>query len=117
MNRCAYCQSTEKQVKSGKTGAGSQRWKCQNCGRRYTPEPKAHGYPDSLRQQAIRLYVDGTNYRRIGRILGVDHVTVMHWVRAHADQLPDAPQPKRVVMAEQDELFTFVGKKKTKSTS
>ena len=41
----------------------------------------------------------------------------MHWVRAHADQLPDAPRPKRVVMAEQDELFTFVGQKKTKSTS
>ena len=70
-----------------------------------------------MRQQAVKLYVDGTNYRRIGRILGVDHVTVMHWVRAHTDQLPEAPQPRPVVMAEQDELFTFVGKKKTSSTS
>ena len=65
-----------------------------------------------MRQQAVKLYVDGANYRR-----GVDHVTVMWWVRADADQLPDAPQPRRVVMAEQDELFTFVGKKKTTSTS
>jgi transposase-like protein len=87
------------------------------CGRRYTPEPKTHGYPDEMRHQAVKLYIEGTNYRRIGRILGVDHVTVMHWVSAHADQLPDAPQPKQVVMAEQDELFTFIGKKKTKSTS
>jgi transposase-like protein len=117
MNRCPYCQSTEQQVKSGKTRAGSQRWKCQVCGRRYTPEPKEQGYPEAMRQQAVKLYIDGVNYRRIGRILEVDHVTVMHWVRAHSDQLPDAPQPKQVVMAEQDELFTFVGKKKTKSTS
>ena len=76
-----------------------------------------HGYPDEMRQQAIKLYIEGTNYRRIGRILDVDHVTVMHWVRAHVDQLPTAPQPKQVVMVEQDELFTFIGKKKTKSTS
>jgi hypothetical protein len=36
-----------------------------------------HGYPDELRQQAVQLSSDGMNYRRIGRQLGVDHVTVM----------------------------------------
>ena len=45
----------------------------------------------------------------LGRLVGVDHVTVMHWVRAHTDQLPVAPQPKQVEVAEQDELFTFIG--------
>jgi transposase-like protein len=104
------------QMKAGRTGAGSQRYRCGNCQRRYTPEPKEHGYPDSLRQEAVRLYTDGLNYRRIGRILKVDHVTVMHWVKAHSASLPATPpQPEAgaVGVIEMDELFTFVGDKKT----
>ena len=57
------------------------------------------------------------NYRRIGRQLGIDHKTVMAWVKAHSDQLPAAPVPQDINNAEQDELFTFVGKKKTSFTS
>lgn len=70
-----------------------------------------------MRQQAIKLYVDGMNYRRIGRFLGVDHKTVMHWVKAHTDQLPPAPVPDDLNNAELDELFTYVEQKKTSSTS
>jgi transposase-like protein len=118
MMKCAYCQSSEKQVKAGKNLSGTQRVKCQVCGRRYTPEAKEHGYPASLREQAVKMSVDGINYRRIGRLLGVDHKSVMLWVKAHADSLPSkAPVPQQVVVAEQDELFTYVGKKKTKSSS
>jgi transposase-like protein len=113
MKECPYCQSKQKQVKAGKNESGSQRWQCQQCGRKYTPEPKAHGYPDVLRQQAVKMSVDGINYRRIGRLLGVDHKTVMHWVKAYTDQLPEASLPPDVHNAEQDELFTFVGRKKT----
>lgn len=113
MKQCPYCQQSEQQVKAGRNRSGSQRWKCQPCGRRYTPEPTEHGYPDALRQQAVRLYVDGMNYRRIGRQLGVDHKTVMNWVKAHTDQLPAPPVPNDVNNAELDELFTFVGEKKS----
>lgn len=117
MNRCPNCQSEEKQGKSGFNRSGSQRWKCQACGKRYTPEPKENGYPEAMRLQAIRLYVDGLNYRRIGRHLGVDHKTVINWVNAYAAQLPDAPQPDEVNNAEMDELYTFIKQKKTESTS
>jgi transposase-like protein len=117
MSQCPYCQASQRQVKAGKRPCGSQRWQCQVCGRRYTPEPLEQGYPAAMRQQAVKLYVDGLNYRRIGRILGVDHKSVMNWVKAYADQLPPAPVPKQVENAELDELFTFVGKKKTKLTS
>lgn len=73
----------------------------------------------ALRQQAVKLSADGVSFRRIARHLGVDHVTVMLWVKAHTDQLPDAPLPaeKPLHMVEMDELYTFVGKKKTGSTS
>jgi cell division protein FtsW len=28
--------------------------RCQQCGRKYTPEPSLHGYPDAIREQAVR---------------------------------------------------------------
>ena len=114
--RCLHCERSDQQVKAGRTGAGSQRYKCNPCGRRYTPIPKQKGYPQAMRQQAIRMYVDGINFRRIARHLGVHHQSVINWVNAHADELPEAPVPDKVETVEMDELFTFIGGKKTRST-
>jgi IS1 family transposase len=100
-------------VKAGRTKAGSRRYKCQHCQRRYTPEPKEAGYGEALRQQAVRLYVDGMNFRRIARHLGVNHQSVINWINAYVAHLPEqAPQPETVTVIEQDELFTFIGAKK-----
>jgi transposase-like protein len=112
MNTSPYCQSTERQVKAGKTQAGSQRRQCMACGRRYTPNPQEPGYHAEIRLQAVRMYVDGMNYRRIARHLGVDHKSVMNWVKAYSARLPSAPMPEDVNNAEMDELFTFIGSKK-----
>ena len=87
------------------------------CNRKYTPEPKPRGYSDDMRKQAIQMYVDGMNLRRIGRHFGIHHRTVSLWVQAHAASLPEAPMPDEVKDAEMDELFTFIGDKKTESTS
>jgi len=87
------------------------------CQIKYTPHPKPWAYPEEVRQKAIQLYVDGMNLRRIGRHLGVHHRTVSLWVQAAAAQLPDPPVPAQVKEAELDELFSFIGEKKTKSSS
>lgn len=115
--KCPKCEHRERQVKSGKTGSGSQRYQCQKCGHRYTPEPKAQGHSDEVRLRAVELYMDGGNLRRVGRQLGVNHQSVANWVNAHAAQLPDAPLPEQVETIEMDELHTFVERKKTKPTS
>jgi transposase-like protein len=70
-----------------------------------------------VRQKAIQLYVDGMNLRRIARHLGLHHRTVSLWVQAQAAQLPDPPVPTQVKEAEMDELFSFIGTKKKKSSS
>ena len=118
MNSCPYGHDTEYQVKAGKHESGSQRYKCNRCQKRYTPEPSQR-YGDDRRRQAVKLYVDGFGFRQIARHLGVDHVTVMHWVKAHTDQLPAAPLPpeKPLHIIEMDELYSFIGKKKTGSTA
>ncbi len=87
------------------------------CGHKYTPEPKAQGYPESMRQRALEMYVDGGNLRRIARHLKVSPQTIAYWVTDVAEALPDAPLPPAVEEAEMDEVFTFIGDKKTKSTS
>jgi transposase-like protein len=88
-----------------------------HCGCKYTPEPKARGYDLELRKKAIQLYVDGMNLRRIGRHLGLHHRTVSLWVKAYAEEIQAVPVPNAVEVAELDELFTFIGGKKTRSTS
>jgi len=117
MSECPYCHDNENQTKAGKTKVGSQRWRCKLCQRRYTPEPRQM-YTDTMRRQAVKLYADGAGYRQIARHFGIDHVTVMNWVKAYTDQLPAAPLPaeKPLHIVEMDELYTFVGQKKTNST-
>jgi predicted Zn finger-like uncharacterized protein len=118
MYMCPHCQQTTYQIKDGLTGAGSQRIRCRACGHRYTPTPKPHGYADEVRQQALKLYVDGLNFRRIARILGVHHQSVINWVNAAAAALPEpSPIPSTTDTIELDELYTFVGQKKTGFTS
>src|SRR5262245_24542976 len=118
MIKCPHCQKADQQVKVGFNPSGSQRYLCKGCQRKYTPLPKEQDYNDDLRQQAVRLYVDGLNFRRIARQLNVHHQNGINWINAHSASLPDQPpQPETVTVVEQDELYTFVGSKKTRFMS
>ncbi len=118
MIQCPHCASSEQQTKSGHTRTGSQRYKCKECQRIYTPEPKPLGYPDETKREAVRLYLEGTNFRRIGRVLGVNHQSVVNWVNSYHASLPAATAPVTAPETlEMDELFTFVGSKKGQHSS
>lgn len=79
--------------------------------------PNANGYPAETRLLAIHLYVEGSSYGSIGRVLKVNLQSVANWVNAYTAQLPNAPLLEKVKQAELDELFTFIGREKTRSTS
>ncbi len=120
MIKCPECERSEQQVKIGHNASGSQRYVCKVCRRKYTPVPREVGYAEKIRREALRLYVDGMNQRRIARTLGVSHQSVANWIKAHADSLPTLPPevPELTLeVNELDELFTFVAAKKTKSSS
>ena len=117
MYTCPTCAQTRIQTKAGLTGAGSQRVRCGACGKRYTAQPKPRGYAPAVRTQALKLYVDGMNFRRIARQFDLHHQTVINWITAAADHMPDVPpQPVQVETVELDELDTFVGSKKNGPT-
>jgi transposase-like protein len=114
--KCPKCKSEIKQHKIGKNSSGIQRYRCYLCGCKYTPEKKPHAYDEVFRQKAVQMYVDSINLRRIGRFLGVHHQSVANWVKAHSEKLPAAPAHAKVVHAELDEFFTFIGDKNKEST-
>jgi transposase-like protein len=115
--KCPKCGGNWKQYKAGFNPSGSQRYRCGECKRVYTPKPTHHGYSEETRLLAIRMYVEGSSYGSIGRVVKINPQSVANWVSAYTAKLPQAPLPETVKKAELDELFTFVGKKKTKSTS
>jgi hypothetical protein len=78
---------------------------------------KAQGYSQAFRQKAIKMYIDGAGLRRTGRQLGIHHQTVANWAKEEAEKLPETPIPAEVKTAEFDEIFTYIGDKKTESTS
>ena len=115
MMRCPNCESSMV-VKNGRNRSGSQRYLCRDCRRGFTPQPHLHGYPSEMHHEAVRLYLEGNNLRRIGRLLSVHHGTVANWLQRHADSLPEMDVPQEADEVEVDELYTFVGGKKTRST-
>jgi hypothetical protein len=59
------------------------------------------------------MYVNGMGFRAIERQTGVNHNTVINWVKKAANPLPDAPEYSEIPeIAQVDELETFIGKKK-----
>lgn len=114
--RCLNCNSQDQQVKNGKNPSGSQRWYCKKCERVYTPEI-SELYGKEKRRQAVKMYLEGMSFRAIGRLLEVHHQTVINWIEAHADTLPEhVSKTESVGVIELDELFTFSGKKSLQDT-
>ena len=119
MPTCPTYGETTRQHQAGTNPSGTARRECQHCKRTYTPAPKTRSYDLVLRRQALKLYVDGTNFRRIARHLSVNHHTIINWVNQAAANLPAPPLPKErqkeasVETLELDELFTFVSQNKS----
>ena len=85
---CPYCQARDRQVCAGHNASGTQRMKCQHCQRRYTPQPLSERYAKGLRDEAVRLYLDGMSFRAVARKLQVNHQSVINWVNEYAQRLP-----------------------------
>ena len=52
--KCERCGQEEGQIKNGKTKAGSQRYKCNHCGKTYTPVKKERIIQKSAKRPSNR---------------------------------------------------------------
>jgi hypothetical protein len=70
---------------------------------------------------ALNLYLEGNGFRRIGRLLSLNHQSVFNFINAIHAQLRARklalPVPGHVSILEMDELFTFIGTKKSQHSS
>src|SRR3954452_13028016 len=106
---CKSCGGTEA-AKSGFV-RGLQRYRCRSCGCNFTNTP-ARGKPAATKAMAVLLYAMGNmSFGMIGRILGVSDVSVLRWVRAEAEALPEPDVPADVKVLVIDEMWHFVKKK------
>lgn len=109
---CPTSQQNHYVIKSGYKQVRTQRSRCQACQRYFTPDCQ-RGYEQAVRDQALRLYLEGTSLRAIGRLLGVHHQSVSNWLKEAAERLPEQVSDQASTPTiEVDELFTFVGQKK-----
>lgn len=93
------------QIKDGFTAAGSQRCRCKQCGCRYTPQAKDHGYDEEVRLQALMLHLEGISLREIGRVLDVNHQSVANWIANFTNNLSQDLPPSILETAELDGFY------------
>ena len=111
---CPKCYS-ESYVKNGNKYK-KQRYKCKKCGCHFT-QSRLRGASLETKLKALRLYLEGMGFRAIGRIMGVNNVTVLNWIRTLGKsvkiyvqtQLPD--DIRNVDVIEMDEMWQFTRKK------
>jgi transposase-like protein len=113
---CPKCKSKEK-CKSGLKN-GKQRYLCKKCGCNYT-RGYGRGYHPKMKEKAIAYYLEGCGFRRIERMLGMSHNSVINWVKQAAKVVQkiskNCQNKENVDILELDELCTMLKKNETKS--
>jgi hypothetical protein len=110
--QCSRCQS-DRMVKNGRSRHGHQRFKCRQCGATFGAEDHRR-VAAGLRESALKHYAEGVGLRATERLLGVSHNSVMNWVRQEVAGLALAQvDAAQIDIIEADELWTYVGSKKT----
>jgi transposase-like protein len=116
--RCPRCQS-EHLEKNGHSKSGKQKYHCKDCDAYGTLNPTV-AYPAERRAEILKAYQESSSLRGIERTFGVARQTVAKWLRQEDEQQPALP-PLETAQAgdvlELDELWSFVGSKKTNAGS
>jgi transposase-like protein len=111
---CPRCAS-DKIVKNGHRH-GKQSYLCRDCQRQFRENPSPQGYSSDVKDVCVKMSLNGMGFRGIERVTGINHNSVVNWVRQAEAAIPDEdyeiPETAQI-----DELQTFVGAKKTKSGS
>lgn len=112
--KCPKCKSEER-TKNG-FNKGKQRYKCKNCGCNYTKR-YGRGYAPQVREKAIAYYLEGCGFRRIERMLGMSHNSVINWVKQAAKTVQKISEiykkSEKVDILELDEMCTLIKKNET----
>jgi transposase len=82
----------------------------------YTPIPKKHGYSEEEKNLAIKYYYEGNSGRSTGRFFKMSKANAVRWIKERAEKEKELPQTptERCEAEELDEMYVYIGSKKTK---
>ena len=110
---CPKCES-ENHIKRGIV-KNRQRYMCKGCGYLYTVNKIGKQLEKQYVIRSLQLYLEGLGFRSIERIMGVSHVSVINWVKKYGKNVEVLrKEDKPGVEVEVDELYSYIGTKKTK---
>ena len=113
MIACKKCES-KKAVKNGKVG-GKQRYKCKECGYNFRVGDKRTDKKIAAKKAlCILLYAMAKgSFRMIGKLLKTDHTLVYKWIKTYGESIEEPEVSGTIEEMEFDEMWHFVGSKKT----
>jgi transposase-like protein len=87
---------------------------CTKCDRQFIDVYNlSKGYSEEVKQECLKMYLNGMGFRAIERVKGVHHTRIIYWVKQLGEKLPDTPEENKIPeVGELDELETFIGSKK-----
>jgi transposase-like protein len=88
--KCIHCASSL--ISKNGHRRGKQCYICRDCGRQFLEIYDSIGYRDSIKEHCLTLDVNKMGFRAIERATGINHNTVINWVKQAASNLPDAPE-------------------------
>ena len=92
------------------TAEENAHYQCKQCSRQFITTHSHVGYPRLVKENCLKMYVNGLGFRAIFRVTGVNHNTVICWVRNLAATLPNAPEVQEIPeITEIDELLSLCG--------
>ena len=108
MSDCPKCKSSQS-IKDGII-RGKQRYQCKHCGYRHTVAYK--WYSEEVKQQALKMYLEGLGFRSIARLLNCSHVSVYQWIKQYGEKANLDLKTTEIKVVEMDEMHSYVGSKK-----
>lgn len=92
--KCPRCESTQISKKS--SHHGKHNYICKYCKRQFVEFYDTKGYSDDAKRLCVRMYLDGMSLRGIERVTGINHNTIINWVRQIAPALSDMPESNEI---------------------
>ena len=114
--QCTNCGSTNI-IRNGRNKCGNRQYHCKDCGAYRVLKPKSR-YSRKKKETILKACKERCSLRGIQRIFGVNRKTVARWIKALVSYLPALSQTLLPAetgdVLELDEMWSFVGKKRTK---
>ncbi len=86
---CPRCESSH--IRKNGIKRGKQNHICCDCHRQFIQDYEpSKTYSNELKLECLRMYLNGIGFRSIERVKGVDHTTVITWVKQLGKSLPDS---------------------------